>query len=103
MASGCCSSSPPTPDRVRCQRHAARQPLPVYAQQRQISARCGGAIKDGDDPAIVAKVIVAAATDPKPKLRYTAGPVAGRVSTLRRIVPARAFDRQIRKLNQLAG
>jgi hypothetical protein len=29
------------------------------------------AIKDGDDPAIVAKVIVAAATNPKPKLRYT--------------------------------
>jgi hypothetical protein len=29
--------------------------------------------------------------------------VAGRVSTLRRIVPARAFDKQIRKLNQLAS
>ena len=60
-------------------------------------------IKDGDDPATVAKVIVAAATDPKPKLRYTAGPRGGRVSTLRRIVPARAFDTQIRKLNQLAS
>ena len=33
-----------------------------------------GLIKDGDEPATVAKVIVAAATDPKPKLRYTAGP-----------------------------
>jgi hypothetical protein len=54
-------------------------------------------------PATVAKVIVVAATDPKPKLRYTAGPAAGRVSTLRRIIPARAFDRQIRKLNRLAG
>jgi hypothetical protein len=43
------------------------------------------AIGDGDDPAVVAKVIVAAATDPKPKLRYTAGPTAGRASTLRRI------------------
>ena len=61
------------------------------------------AMEDGDDPATVAKAIVAAATDPKPKLRYTAGPTAGRVSTLRRIVPARAFDRQIRKLNRLAG
>ena len=28
-----------------------------------------GLIKDGDEPATVAKVIVAAATDPKPKLR----------------------------------
>jgi len=48
-------------------------------------------------------VIVAAATDPEPKLRYAAGSLAGHVSTLRRIVPTRAFDRQIRKLNGLAG
>jgi hypothetical protein len=38
-----------------------------------------------------------------PKLRYTAGSMAGRVSVLRRIVPSRAFDKQIRKLNRLAG
>ena len=82
----------------------ADMPLPVYAQQRRIFGDVlAEAMKDGDDPAIVAKVIVAAATDSRPKLRYTAGPVAGRVSTLRRIAPARAFDRQIRKLNQLAG
>jgi hypothetical protein len=48
-------------------------------------------------------VIVAASTDSKPKLRYTAGSMAGRVSALRRIVPSRAFDKQIRKLNRLAG
>ena len=59
------------------------------------------AMAGGDDPAIVAKSIVAAATDPKPKLRYTAGSTAGRVITLRRFVPAWAFDRQIRKLNRL--
>ena len=47
------------------------------------------------------KAIVAAATDPNPKLRYTAGATARRVSALRRFVPARAFDRQIRKLNHL--
>jgi NAD(P)-dependent dehydrogenase (short-subunit alcohol dehydrogenase family) len=82
----------------------ADTPLPVYAQQRHIfDDMMAGLIKDGDDPATVAKVIVTAATDPKPKLRYTAGPRAGRVSTLRRIVPARAFDRQIRKLNRLAS
>ena len=40
----------------------------------------GGGDGGGDDPATVAKVIVAAATDPKPKLRYTAGSMAGRVS-----------------------
>ncbi len=41
-------------------------------------------------------------TDKKPKLRYTVGSRAARVSTLRRLVPARAFDKQIRRLNQLA-
>ncbi len=59
------------------------------------------AMEGGDDPATVAKSIVAAATDPKPQLRYTAGSTAGRVSALRRFVPAWAFDRQIRKLNRL--
>lgn len=79
-------------------------PLAVYAQQGQTFGRVmAAAIKDGDDPAVVAKVIVEAATDPKPNLRYTAGTLAGRASTLRRFVPAWAFDSQIRKLNQLVG
>ena len=56
-----------------------------------------------DAPVMVAKVIVAASTDPKPKLRYTAGSMAGRASILRRIAPAGVFDKQIRKLHGLAG
>jgi NAD(P)-dependent dehydrogenase (short-subunit alcohol dehydrogenase family) len=79
-------------------------PLPIYEQQRRVADEIiSAAIASGDDPAVVAKVIVAAATDAKPRLRYTAGPLAGRVRTLRRIAPARTFDRQIRKLNRLAG
>jgi short-subunit dehydrogenase len=79
-------------------------PLSAYEQQRPIADEiAAAAIASGDEPAVVAKVIVAAATDAKPKLRYTAGPLAGRVRTLRRFVPASAFDRQIRKLNRLAG
>jgi NAD(P)-dependent dehydrogenase (short-subunit alcohol dehydrogenase family) len=79
-------------------------PLEVYAKQRHTVDRVmAEAIRDGDAPAIVAKAFVAAATDAKPKLRYTAGPMAGRASTLRRVVPARAFDKQLRKLNKLAG
>ena len=82
----------------------ADTPLPIYAQQRHIfDDVLAAAMKDGDDPAIVATAVVTAATDPKPKLRYTAGQRAGRISTLRRIVPARAFDKQIRKLNRLPG
>ena len=77
-------------------------PLPTYAVQRHVfDGVMARAMADGDEPAIVAKAIVAAATDPKPKLRYTAGPAAGRVSVLRRFVPTRVFDRQIRKLNRL--
>jgi short-subunit dehydrogenase len=79
-------------------------PLPIYEQQRRVAdGSITAAIASGDDPAVVAKVIVAAATDPKPRLRYTAGPLARRVRTLGRFVPAGAFDRQIRKLNRLAG
>ena len=79
-------------------------PLQVYVEQRRLTDQViAEAVKDGDDPSIVAKAVVAAATDPKPKLRYTAGLVAGRLSTLRRLVPAGAFDKQIRKFNRLAG
>ena len=77
-------------------------PLPIYAEQRQVfDGVMARAMAGGEDPATVAKSIVAAATDPKPKLRYTAGSTARRVSALRRFAPAWAFDRQIRKLNRL--
>ena len=77
-------------------------PLPVYAEQRHVfDGVMATAMAAGDEPATVAKAIVAAAIDPKPKLRYTPGSTARRVSTLRRFVPARTFDRQIRKLNRL--
>jgi len=77
--------------------------MPAYAQQRETFAEVmADSIKDGDDPATVAKVIVAAVTDAKPRLRYPAGITAGRVSALRRFVPARIFDKQIRKINRFA-
>ena len=46
-------------------------------------------------------MIVAAATDRKPKLRHPAGSTAARISVLRRIVPARIFDRIVRKFNRM--
>jgi len=77
-------------------------PLPLYAERRRVFDEViQAAMKKGDDPAVVAKVIVTAATDKKPKLRYTAGPLASRVSTARRLVPAGVFDKQIRKNNRL--
>jgi NAD(P)-dependent dehydrogenase (short-subunit alcohol dehydrogenase family) len=80
------------------------QPLPVYAEQRHVFEQyMAAAVKDGDDPATVAKAVVAAATDAKPKLRYAAGARTGRVHTMRRLVPSRMFDQQLRKLNRLPG
>ena len=82
----------------------ADQPLPVYARRRQVfDGLIAEAIKGGDEPSVVGDVIVAAATDPRPKLRYPAGPLARRVSKLRRFAPSTLFDKQIRKINQLNG
>ena len=82
----------------------ADSPLPIYAEQRRIfDDVLAAAMRGGDDPAVVGKTIVAAGTDPKPKLRYPAGPRAGRISVLRRIVPPRTFDKSVRKLNRLAA
>ncbi|WP_190813933.1 oxidoreductase [Saccharopolyspora pogona] len=79
-------------------------PLQAYEKQRRIADQViATAVRDGDAPTTVAKAIVAAATDPKPKQRYTSGPLAGRISTLRRIAPSRIFSTQIRKYNRLAG
>jgi NAD(P)-dependent dehydrogenase (short-subunit alcohol dehydrogenase family) len=82
----------------------ADQPLPLYAQRRQVlDTLIAEAIKGGDEPSVVGETIVAAATDARPKLRYPAGTLARRVSKLRRYVPSTLFDRQIRKTNQLAA
>ncbi|GAA4040292.1 oxidoreductase [Streptomyces shaanxiensis] len=79
-------------------------PLHAYAKQRHTVDRVmAEAVRNGDAPAVVAQAIVTAATDPKPKPRYTAGPLAGRARVLRRLAPAGVFDSQIRKMNRLAG
>jgi len=77
-------------------------PLPSYAAQRQVATEVlATAMRDADDPTVVADVVVKAATHKSPRLRYAAGPIASRVTVLRRFVPSAAFDKQIRKLNRL--
>jgi NAD(P)-dependent dehydrogenase (short-subunit alcohol dehydrogenase family) len=79
-------------------------PMPLYARQRAVFDEVvEEQMRSGDDPAVIAKAVVAAATDPKPKLSYPAGATAARVSVLRRIVPARTFDKSVRKLNRMNG
>jgi NAD(P)-dependent dehydrogenase (short-subunit alcohol dehydrogenase family) len=82
----------------------ADEPLPLYERRREVQdVVLAEAIKGGDEPSVVGQTIVAAATDTRPKLRYPAGPLARRVSKLRRYAPSNLFDRQIRKINQLAA
>jgi hypothetical protein len=80
----------------------ADTPLPLYTQRRRTFHHVmQKEMRGGDDPAVIARVIVAAATDRKPELRRPAGSTAARISVLRRIVPARTFDRSVRKLNRM--
>lgn len=55
------------------------------------------AVAGGDDPQVVAKVVLKAANAKHPKLRYTAGKLACRLSFLRRFAPAALVDIGIRK------
>lgn len=50
-----------------------------------------------DRPEVVADVVVKAATDARPRRRYTAGKAARQVSLLRRFAPAEMFDKTLRK------
>jgi short-subunit dehydrogenase len=79
-------------------------PLRVYEEGRKVAQQViSDGVDQGEDPATVAKAIVAAATDKKPKLRYPVGSRARMVSKLRRFMPEGAFDQQMRNLNRLAG
>lgn len=50
-----------------------------------------------DPPEVVADVVLKAARDERPKLRYTAGKLAARLGLLRRFAPAAVLDSGIRK------
>jgi NAD(P)-dependent dehydrogenase (short-subunit alcohol dehydrogenase family) len=50
-----------------------------------------------DLPDVVADVVVKAATDARPRRRYTAGKAAQQVGLLRRFAPAEIFDKSLRK------
>ena len=50
-----------------------------------------------DPPEVVAAVVVKAATDVRPRHRYTAGKTAQQISLLRRFAPAGVFDKTLRK------
>lgn len=72
--------------------------LADYAPARgRAEAQLRTVMQTADAPETVAAVVLRAAQDRNPRLRYTAGSVAKRVSLLRRFVPASAFDKSLRK------
>ncbi|MCC6710207.1 MAG: oxidoreductase [Gammaproteobacteria bacterium] len=54
-------------------------------------------IAKGDDPGVVADIVLRAATARQPRARYTAGKSAAVLALLRRIAPAAMVDRGIRQ------
>lgn len=54
-------------------------------------------VESGDKPSVVADVVLKAASSVNPKIRYTAGTLAGRLQLLRRFAPAALMDMGIRR------
>jgi NAD(P)-dependent dehydrogenase (short-subunit alcohol dehydrogenase family) len=81
----------------------ADSPIESYAPLREhVKDGLIKSVRAGDDPAVVAQVVLKAATSRTPKLRYPAGPLARRLSVLKRITPATLLDKGTRKINKLA-
>jgi NAD(P)-dependent dehydrogenase (short-subunit alcohol dehydrogenase family) len=82
----------------------ADSPIDSYATTReQVRQALAEAVRAGDDPTVVAQVVLKAATSRTPKLRYPAGPMARRLTLLRKFAPASLLDKGIRKANKLTS
>ncbi|CAB3787244.1 oxidoreductase [Paraburkholderia caffeinilytica] len=73
-------------------------PLDEYREVRTALAKRAKELVEGaDGPEVVAETVLEAAIAARPKLRYTAGGLAGRLRLLRRFAPAGLVDAGIRK------
>src|SRR5438445_2765742 len=77
------------------------QPDSKLDEYREVRAALGKRLKEvveaGDEPGIVADVVLKAAIAARPKLRYAAGGLANRLRMLRRFAPASLVDAGVRK------
>lgn len=78
----------PEADTLLDEYHAARITLSKLARTL---------VEAGDKPGVVAEVVLKAASADRPKIRYTAGRLAGRLQLLRRFAPAGLMDIGIRR------
>lgn len=75
--------------------------LKAYAvQRRRMTEAVAANIQNGDNPRIVAGVVLRAVTEKSPRLRYPVGKGV-LLSRLRRFLPAGVFDQAIRKESKL--
>ncbi len=82
----------------------ADSPIESYAPVREhVKNILAKSVRAGDDPAVVAQVVLNAATSRTPKLRYPAGPLARRLALLKKLAPAGLLDNGIRKANKLGS
>jgi NAD(P)-dependent dehydrogenase (short-subunit alcohol dehydrogenase family) len=82
----------------------ATSKIEAYAAVRErVEASVIAGVEKGDDPALVARAVVEAATVTKPKLRYTVGKGAGTLATLRSFLPSGMFDRSFRSQFRMDG
>jgi NAD(P)-dependent dehydrogenase (short-subunit alcohol dehydrogenase family) len=79
----------------------ALEPDATLAEYRDVRAAVSRRVKElvaaGDAPGVVADAVVRAALSARPKLRYTAGALAGRLGWLRRFAPSGLLDAGIRR------
>jgi NAD(P)-dependent dehydrogenase (short-subunit alcohol dehydrogenase family) len=72
--------------------------LEAYREARAgVMQRVTAVMETADDPAVVADVVLKAASAVQPKVRYTAGVLAGRLRMVRAFAPAGLVDAGIRK------
>ena len=77
------------------------EPNSKLDEYRDARAAMGNVLKEvmatGDEPSVVADVVLKAANAERPKLRYSAGKLANRLRLLRRFAPAGLVDAGVRK------
>jgi NAD(P)-dependent dehydrogenase (short-subunit alcohol dehydrogenase family) len=77
------------------------EPDATLDEYREVRAAVSKRVKEvmatADEPRVVAEVVLKAASAAHPKLRYTAGGLAGRLRLLRTFLPARLMDAGIRR------
>jgi NAD(P)-dependent dehydrogenase (short-subunit alcohol dehydrogenase family) len=77
---------------------AADSKLEEYHEARAVLDKVlEDVMRIADEPEVVANVVLKAASAARPKLRYTAGGLASRLSLLRRFAPAGVVDAGLRK------